>query len=87
MAGLARPDATAVRYFLVDRISQWEVNKSIRGVNCYPSVARVPQRVDLALIATPPQTVPDLIEQCGYWRRKEELEDAEAAAGEWLTEG
>lgn len=24
-----------------------------------------------------------LIEQCGYWRRKEELEDAEAAAREW----
>jgi len=25
----------------------------------------------------------DLIEQCGYWRRKEELEDAEAAARSW----
>ncbi len=25
----------------------------------------------------------DLIEQCGYWRRKEELEDAETAAREW----
>jgi hypothetical protein len=24
-----------------------------------------------------------LIEQCGYWRRKEELEDAEAAAKFW----
>ncbi|HXQ20545.1 MAG TPA: hypothetical protein VN812_02640 [Candidatus Acidoferrales bacterium] len=24
-----------------------------------------------------------LIEECGYWRRKEELEDAEAAAGSW----
>jgi hypothetical protein len=24
-----------------------------------------------------------LIEQCGYWRRKEELEDAEAAAAHW----
>jgi hypothetical protein len=24
-----------------------------------------------------------LIEQCGYWRRKEELEDAEAAAQHW----
>ena len=24
-----------------------------------------------------------LIEECGYWRRKEELEDAEAAAGAW----
>jgi hypothetical protein len=25
-----------------------------------------------------------LIEECGYWRRKEELEDAEAAAKDWL---
>ncbi len=25
----------------------------------------------------------DLIEQCGYWRRKEELEDAEEAARGW----
>jgi len=24
-----------------------------------------------------------LIEQCGYWRRKEELEDSEAAAKNW----
>ena len=24
-----------------------------------------------------------LIEACGYWRRKEELEDAEAAAKNW----
>jgi hypothetical protein len=24
-----------------------------------------------------------LIEKCGYWRRKEELEDAEAAAKSW----
>jgi hypothetical protein len=25
-----------------------------------------------------------LIEQCGYWRRREELEDAEKAAETWL---
>jgi hypothetical protein len=24
-----------------------------------------------------------LIEQCGYWRRKQELEDAEEAAQHW----
>lgn len=24
-----------------------------------------------------------LIEECGYWRRKEELEDAEEAAKNW----
>jgi len=29
------------------------------------------------------QKARELIEQCGYWRRKEELEDAEAAARGW----
>jgi len=38
---------------------------SIRGVPCFPSIDKVPQRVDLAVIATPPETVPQLIAQCG----------------------
>ncbi|HEY5752426.1 MAG TPA: hypothetical protein VIT21_04695 [Chthoniobacterales bacterium] len=28
-----------------------------------------------------------LIEQCGYWRRKEELEDAEEASKSWFVVG
>lgn len=27
-----------------------------------------------------------MIEQCGYWRRKEELEDAEGAAKGWASQ-
>lgn len=38
---------------------------SIKGVPCFPSIDKVPQRVDLAVIATPPETVPHLIAQCG----------------------
>jgi acetyltransferase len=38
---------------------------NIKGVPCYPSIDKVPQRVDLAVIATPPETVPQLIAQCG----------------------
>jgi len=38
---------------------------NVRGVPCVPSVDRLPQRVDLVVIATPPQTVPGILEQCG----------------------
>ncbi len=37
----------------------------IKGVPCFPAIDKVPQRVDLAVIATPPQMVPGLIAQCG----------------------
>jgi len=40
-------------------------HRSISGVPCYPSIGQVPQRVDLAVIATPPQTVPQLMAECG----------------------
>ncbi len=39
--------------------------KEVRGVPCLPSIDKLPQRVDLAVIATPPQTVPGVIDQCG----------------------
>jgi acetyltransferase len=38
---------------------------AVQGVRCFPSIDKVPQRIDLAVIATPAQTVPDVIEQCG----------------------
>jgi acetyltransferase len=38
---------------------------NVRGVPCVPSVDRLPQAVDLAVIATPAQTVPGIIERCG----------------------
>ena len=40
-------------------------HKNIKGVPCFPVIEKVPQRVDLAVIATPPETVPQLIAQCG----------------------
>lgn len=40
-------------------------HRRIRGVPCVPRIADLPQRVDLAVIATPPQTVPQLIAECG----------------------
>ncbi len=39
--------------------------REVRGVACYASVEQLPQRVDLAVIATPAATVPGIIEQCG----------------------
>jgi len=38
---------------------------SVRGVPCYASIDRLPQPVDLAVIATPARTVPEVIDQCG----------------------
>ncbi|HET7199529.1 MAG TPA: bifunctional acetate--CoA ligase family protein/GNAT family N-acetyltransferase [Burkholderiales bacterium] len=38
---------------------------SVQGVPCFDAVARLPGKADLAVIATPPQAVPGIIEQCG----------------------
>jgi len=40
-------------------------HRSVQGVPCFPSIAKVPQRIDLAVIATPPETVPQLMVECG----------------------
>jgi acetyltransferase len=37
----------------------------ILGTKTYPSVTAIPETVDLAIIATPAKTVPDVIEDCG----------------------
>src|SRR4030042_5472546 len=37
----------------------------ILGVRTYPTVMEVPEAVDLAMIATPAKTVPDIMEECG----------------------
>lgn len=39
--------------------------KSVNGVLAYPDVASLPVVPDLAIIATPPETVPELIDQLG----------------------
>lgn len=38
---------------------------AVRGIPCFPSIDKLPHRVDLAVIATPAATVPGIIEQCG----------------------
>jgi len=37
---------------------------SVLGIKAYPSIAAVPEKVDLAVLATPPETVPQLISEC-----------------------
>ncbi len=38
---------------------------AVQGLSCYPSVARLPEVPDLALVATPPRTLPGLIRALG----------------------
>ncbi len=39
--------------------------QKIQGINAYPSIDRLPSKVDLAIIATPAHTVPQIVEECG----------------------
>ena len=39
--------------------------RAVHGVPCFADIGKVPARVDLAVIATPAGTVPEIIEQCG----------------------
>ena len=39
--------------------------KTVQGIVAYPSIDRVPSKVDLAIIATPAHTVPQIVEECG----------------------
>jgi acyl-CoA synthetase (NDP forming) len=39
--------------------------ESILGYKCYPKVADVPESADLAIITTPANVVPPLIDECG----------------------
>jgi acetyltransferase len=38
---------------------------SVMGIKAYPNLAAIPDRIDLAIIATPAATVPNLIHECG----------------------
>ena len=38
--------------------------QTVQGLAAYPSIDRVPSKVDLAIIATPAHTVPQLVEEC-----------------------
>lgn len=39
--------------------------RSVQGVQCFPAIDRVPQRVELAVVATPARTAPAIIAACG----------------------
>ncbi len=48
------------------RLYPVNIRKSeVFGLQAYPSVEHLPEVVDLAIIATPARTVPDVVEQCG----------------------
>jgi len=39
--------------------------KKVLDIPAYPSIADVPENVELAVIATPAPTVPEIVEECG----------------------
>jgi acetyltransferase len=38
---------------------------NVLGVKAYPSVTAIPEEVDLAVVVTPPPTIPGIIRECG----------------------
>jgi acetyltransferase len=38
--------------------------ETVMGLKCYPSVSKIPEHIDLAVIATPAKTVPAIVEEC-----------------------
>jgi acetyltransferase len=40
----------------------------VMGLKCYPNIAAVPEHVDLAIIATPAKSVPQVVDECGKAR-------------------
>ncbi len=39
--------------------------QKIQGITAYPSISKIPCKIDLAVIATPAHTVPQVTEECG----------------------
>ncbi|MCW4044633.1 MAG: bifunctional acetate--CoA ligase family protein/GNAT family N-acetyltransferase [Candidatus Bathyarchaeota archaeon] len=39
--------------------------QTVQGLTAYPNITRIPSRVDLAVIATPAHTVPQIVAECG----------------------
>jgi acetyltransferase len=39
--------------------------QTVQGMTAFPSVCKIPQKVDLAIIATPAHTVPQIVDECG----------------------
>lgn len=41
------------------------LREKVLGVKSYPSITSVPEHVNLAVVATPARSVPELVEECG----------------------
>jgi len=39
--------------------------ETVQGITAYPSISKIPQVIDLAIIATPAHTVPQIVQECG----------------------
>ena len=39
--------------------------RTVQAIQAYPTVGKIPERVDLAIIATPAHLVPQIVEECG----------------------
>ena len=39
--------------------------QTVQGIVAYPSISKIPNKIDLSIVATPAQTVPQVIEDCG----------------------
>src|SRR4051812_3490269 len=37
---------------------------NVLGIRCYPNIASIGERVDLAIVVTPAATVPDVLQEC-----------------------
>ncbi len=40
-------------------------HNEVLGFPCYPDIKKVPDQIDLAVIATPAKTIPDIVQSCG----------------------
>lgn len=71
----ASPEKTGIRGRIVDAVRQFgfdgpiypvsRSHQSIDGLTAYPSVAALPEPVDLAIVTIPAVYVPDALEACG----------------------
>jgi acetyltransferase len=39
--------------------------QTVQGVQAYPTIGKIPEKVDLAVIATPAHLIPQIVEECG----------------------
>ena len=40
-------------------------HETVSGLKCYPNIAAIPAHIDLAVVATPARSVPEVVEECG----------------------